>query len=96
MAQPKNPGDVIRAAREAREWTNRDLAEEMGVIERTVQRWQAGDLPKLSTMRELADVLEIPLADLVGSTNGHDPFARLEKKVDALTRRVAKLERGQR
>jgi len=64
---PEEIGERIRLRREELGWTHRRLADEMSVGERTVQRWQKGRdpatgkswLPRLATLMELADVMEV-------------------------------------
>jgi transcriptional regulator with XRE-family HTH domain len=51
-------GDGLAGAREARFWTQAELAEKVGVTARAVQRWEHGDSqPQFSAVRALADVL---------------------------------------
>jgi transcriptional regulator with XRE-family HTH domain len=37
-------GEAIRELREERDWTQKDLAEEMGVTTNTVARWERDEL----------------------------------------------------
>lgn len=64
---PEEIGERIKQRREDLGWTHRKLADEIGVGERTVQRWQKGRdpttgkswLPRLATLMELADVMSV-------------------------------------
>lgn len=92
--QARAIGERIRQTRAAKGWTIERLAREMGVHWRTVQRWQAGDLPRLGTLLEVADVLEIP-RDLLVDTDDTlaDRVARLEAELAELRERLDRLER---
>ena len=59
-------GIAVRAARRGRTWTQRQLADAMGVNERTVSRVEAGDRPSPETAMAVAAVLGVeapPSAD---------------------------------
>lgn len=62
MALPK-----MKAMREAREWTQDDLAEQAGVSPATVFRAESGSrLPSSASLIAIADALGTTLDDLVG------------------------------
>jgi len=57
----------IRELRFRRGWTPKDLAGQIGVSVRTVQRWERGShLPRLETMELLCRALGCSPADLLG------------------------------
>jgi transcriptional regulator with XRE-family HTH domain len=64
-------GQNIQAARRAKGWRQKDLAAALNVTHMTVSRWERGTVATLSVRRlqEIADTLEVPLAELVGLDN---------------------------
>jgi transcriptional regulator with XRE-family HTH domain len=53
-------GQRIRRERQARGWTQYELAAEVGVKRFTVTRWESGEIPETPLFFRLAHVLEIP------------------------------------
>jgi len=93
---PLTPEDVglrIREARVARGWTHEELARRLGVNWRTVQRWQKGQLPRMSTLLRVADVLGVPHGHLVEPESSLEGLQDLRRRVDELTDRVEALTR---
>lgn len=90
-------GLKIREARLAHGWTHEELARRMGVNWRTAQRWQKGKLPRVDTLRRLADVLEVPPSYLLTSEEPlllselRDHLAELSERLERLTEAVASL-----
>lgn len=63
-------GKRIRAAREARGWTQFDLGVAIGHRDSDVSRWERNVLaPKVSTMVNIAAALGVPLDYLCGVTD---------------------------
>lgn len=60
----------IRAARQARGWSQEELAERTGLSARTIQRIENGARPSAATARLLAAAFEVDVADVLapGST----------------------------
>jgi transcriptional regulator with XRE-family HTH domain len=81
-------GKAISAQRMARELSQAQLAEEMGVDKDTISRFERGAvLPPLARLIQLADIFEIPLEDLIrgASSNVADAapdIARMLAKLD--------------
>ena len=88
---PEEVGLRIREARMARGWTHEELARRAGVNWRTVQRWQKGNLPRLSTLLRLADILGVPEGHLVEPESSFKDLEELRRQVDDLAGRVEKL-----
>lgn len=60
----KNLGELIKAAREARQLTQWEVAEELRVARTTVSNWECGRAePDLRTLRQLSSMLQ---CDLLG------------------------------
>lgn len=67
MASVQTLGERIRAAREARSISQERLAIELGVSWSTVNRYERDkNQPSVNRLRLLAEVLEIPITDLLG------------------------------
>lgn len=54
----------IRELRQQRGWSQEELAEASGLSVRTIQRVENGESPSAETLKSLAAVFELPLADL--------------------------------
>jgi transcriptional regulator with XRE-family HTH domain len=84
-----NFGDRLEELRDERGWTQRELADKVGVSERTYQLWRSGRTePYGKHKRRLAEVLNVPLASLTdesGETIGQ--LDRMERKLDELLAR---------
>jgi transcriptional regulator with XRE-family HTH domain len=66
----------IRELRFRRGWTPKDLARQIGVSVRTVQRWERGShLPRLDTMELLCQALGCSPADLLGDEDRQAPHS---------------------
>jgi transcriptional regulator with XRE-family HTH domain len=62
--------DEMRAARLARGWTQRELAERLGVAMRTVNAWEHGARPSRLSMVRVDTVLRAP----AGTPHPHAPY----------------------
>lgn len=78
-------GEMIKAAREARDWSQADLAKKTGVTQQAIQKIETGETKKSRYERDLMDFLEIgeevPIVGYVGAgseahfyANGQGPF----------------------
>ncbi|WP_280431816.1 helix-turn-helix domain-containing protein [Nocardia brasiliensis] len=55
-------GDAVRATREARGWTQSELAERAGLKQHAVSRLESGDVvPTLKTLLRVSDALEVEI-----------------------------------
>ena len=58
-------GRNVRAAREKAGWSQRRLAERLGLAKQQVQKYEAGvDRMSAATLKEIADLFEIPVEQL--------------------------------
>ena len=58
-------GDRIRKLRRERDWTQRDLAEKVGVDYKNVSNYEVGRLvPSLKTLQRLADAFGVSIEEL--------------------------------
>lgn len=63
----------LREARQARGWSQEELAERTGLSVRTIQRIEGGGRPGLASTRLLADALGVDVAELTTSGPGSAP-----------------------
>jgi transcriptional regulator with XRE-family HTH domain len=62
-------GDAVRQARTRLGWSQDELAADLGIVRKTVSRWETGaiDEPQLSQLRQLIEVTGAPAEDLLRS-----------------------------
>lgn len=79
-------GRRIAEARDAHGWSAGELAKLVGSSHRSVQRWEAGKLPRTKTLLRLADVLDVPSYFFVQFPEFDElrsRMERIEEKLDA-------------
>lgn len=59
--QDRQRGERIRDLREAHAWTQRQLADKLQVDPKTVHNWEAGKELNPTNLRELAELLKVPM-----------------------------------
>ena len=71
-------GDRIRKLRRERDWTQRDLAEKVGVDYKNVSNYEVGRLvPSLKTLQRLADAFGVAVQELQNE-NSEEPVLAIE------------------
>jgi len=90
---PKEIGQRIRLARERKGWTQLNFAIEAGVSPSSVQRWEAGKLPRVRRLMELAELLDVEVAEFVDPVrepNGEmrEDLARIKQLLEELLTRL--------
>ena len=70
----KNVGSFLRELRKEKQLTQEQLAEQFGVTNRSVSRWETGsNMPDLSILVELADFYDVDIRDIIdGERKGED------------------------
>ena len=59
-------GEFISDLRKKHGWTQSELAEQIGVTDKAVSRWETGrGFPDVSCLTALADVLEVSVSELI-------------------------------
>lgn len=59
-------GIFISKCRKIKGWTQRELAEKLGITDKAVSKWETGkSMPDLSLLAPLCDLLEITLNELL-------------------------------
>lgn len=77
-------GGLIRAARKAKDLTQKQLGELSGIAEPTIRRYELGKLnPKYETLQRIAAALGIPVWQLIPATN-QEPDRDFELVCDTL------------
>ena len=62
-------GDRIKDARKKRGWTQAELADKLGISYVGVSQWENNQRnPKLETLRQIANALEVPVSSLMPSS----------------------------
>lgn len=89
-------GDVVRELREARQWTQAELARRLGLNQSQVNRLEGGKSknPTQSTLQSLADVFELPLPAfmvLIGAGDAAPPSELNNMIADAEFKQLSRL-----
>jgi transcriptional regulator with XRE-family HTH domain len=94
--EPEEIGRRIKHAREQAGWTQLEFALHANVSPSSVQRWEAGKLPRVRELMRLADLLDVPAEQLVESEAEADAAVveRLDRIEEVLELLVARLGRG--
>lgn len=66
--EPQEIGRRLAVAREAKGWTQFDLANEASVSVSSIQRWESGKLPPVRELVRMAGLLDIETDELVTPT----------------------------
>lgn len=104
-------GDQIRAMRQIRGLTQKELAEKLGISAVGVAQWENGlRCPKIETLKRIADALEMPIGSFLPSMgfgesignriktvreNSKMTQAALAKKMDVTPQTVSQYERNE-
>jgi phage repressor protein C with HTH and peptisase S24 domain len=68
------PGEIIKEAREKRKWSQKDLADRVGISQPAVKKIEAGETAHSKFLPKIAQVLEIDLARLDSALTGPQLF----------------------
>ena len=56
----KKIGDYIREKRKAKSFTQKELAEQLNISDKTISKWECGNgLPDFSSLKPLCDALDM-------------------------------------
>ena len=80
-------GQFIKALRKEKKLTQRELAEELNISEKTVSKWETGNgLPEVSLMMPLCALLEISVNELLSGERLDEKryFEKAEKNIMSL------------
>ena len=69
-------GELIRVARKEKRLTQKDVAEKIGITDRTVSKWERGICaPDIAYIEELAQILGLTVAQLIAGERAEQPAA---------------------
>lgn len=79
-------GKKMRAIREERKWTLEEMAEKLGTTKQALSKYERGErTPKITVAAKFAEILGVPLRELVGSDGPEPDYSEeLKKRVDQL------------
>ena len=85
-------GQFIKAIRKEKNLTQREVAEELSISEKTVSKWETGNgLPEVSLMLPLCELLEISVNELLSGERLDDKryFEKAEQNIMSLMKEKA-------
>ena len=78
-------GERIKQARKAKGIKRKELAEKIGTTPQTICRYEAdGRRPKVDAMLKIAEVLGVPVSDLLGEPRPATPTDHTEARLNQL------------
>ena len=84
-------GDVIRALRKDRGWSQGELAEKLGLKPQNVSRYEKGHVqPRESTLALFAEVFDVPISELTSSISIQE-FPELDPETAEYVRAIPTL-----
>ena len=89
-------GSYIAQKRRAQNLTQEQLAQQLGVSNKTISKWENGKcMPDYSIIQTLCDMLDVTLPELMDGEDAEDSSARVydDAQVLDLLRRTQELER---
>jgi transcriptional regulator with XRE-family HTH domain len=92
--EPKEIGQRLKAAREAKGYSQLDFALIANVSPSTVSRWERGYLPRLRELKRAADLLDVD-GELLGELEPTDQDEMIALRVEVAELRAAVAEGGQ-
>ena len=70
-------GELIREARKEKGFTQKDVAERLGITDRAVSKWERGICaPDIAYIEELAEMLGLTVAELISGQRMEQPPAQ--------------------
>lgn len=93
--EPEEIGARIARARDAKHWSQLDLALKFDVSVSSVSRWENGTLPSIKRLLALAELLEINPNELVeAAPTDDDQIGALREEVAELRRLVSEIHQA--
>lgn len=84
----KKTGNLIREARQCKNYTQSELGKMLGVTNKAVSRWENGEsFPDIGVLESLSHLLELPIQDIVTGERAGDREEAVTEVV-----RLAKLQ----
>lgn len=89
-------GQFIKAIRKEKNFTQREVAERLGISEKTVSKWETGNgLPEVSLMLPLCELLEISVNELLSGERLDEKryFQKAEQNIMSLMEEKAQAKK---
>ena len=91
----KTFGNLVSELRKEKGFTQADLAEQMGVTDKAVSKWERDlSYPDISSIPKLAEVLEVPLEQLMKVEKGSGKAGESFKEIFRLACKAVGLAMG--
>lgn len=72
-------GERLQQLREEKGWTQQNVADELDVSQQTIQNYEVNKRkPKLSTIHKLANLFEVSMEYLIGTTDNRTAIANIK------------------
>ena len=86
----KSIGETIASLRKKKGYTQQELAEKMNVTDKAVSKWERDlSYPDINTIARLADVLEVPVNDLLNTKMQNGVVTKNKSLVNLILKAVA-------
>ena len=86
----KSIGKTIASLRKKKGYTQQELAEKMNVTDKAVSKWERDlSYPDINTIARLADVLEVPVNDLLNTKMQNGVVTKNKSLVNLILKAVA-------
>lgn len=97
LSENSELGDTIRRLRRQRDWTQRQLAERVGVDYKNISNYEVGRLiPSKKTLARLADTFGLEIRELVASESKEPTIAITDPELLNLFREISAFPDGER
>jgi len=73
------PGEIIKKAREKKDWSQKDLADRVGISQPAIKKIEAGDTRQSKFIPKIARVLDIDIAEIDRSLQELATFAETQR-----------------
>ena len=84
-------GEMIRALRKERGWSQIELAEKLGLMPQNISRYEKGHVqPRESTLVNFAEAFEVPLSELTNTASSLE-FPSLDPEIAEYVRAIPTL-----
>ena len=91
-------GQFIKSIRKEKNLTQREVAEKLGISEKTVSKWETGNgLPEVSLMLPLCELLEISVNELLSGDRLDEKqyFEKAEQNIMSLIEEKAEAKKAE-
>lgn len=87
-------GEKMKAIREKNKWTLEEMAQKLGTTKQALSKYERGErTPKITAAAKFANILGVPLKELVGE-DGPDDFWMEETKITLHTHEAKVISKG--